>query len=80
MAKLNRETTLRYMRAQNEARKAARKLTAADDADEAVDGREAFGSELDELGVGTSDGDETASTAAEPDAAGAVSPGSRGAS
>lgn len=43
MAKLNRESRLRDKRAEKQARKAARRLTAARDAEEGVSGLEELG-------------------------------------
>lgn len=71
MAKLNRETKLRDKRAQKQARKAARKLTAADDAevvaDEDLSALDRFDASL------LVDDAPSSDAAAEPDVAGAVS-------
>ena len=72
MAKLNRETKLRDKRAQKQARKAARKLTAADDAEVVTDGDEDL-SALDRFDASLLADDAPSSDAAEPDVAGAVS-------
>jgi hypothetical protein len=60
MAKLNRETKLREKRAQKHARKAARKLEAAADPDDAALGDEDLGGAVDDLDVAPADGDDAA--------------------
>jgi hypothetical protein len=64
MAKLNRESRLRDKRAQKEARKAARKLTAASDDGYAASGGEEPAAALDGLDAAAPDGDEPGSAEA----------------